>query len=119
MNNSKQQIIDALPEIIRLDQTFEDFAKATGFDLLGFNDAVVIRKKDMACLADDGVISDKTIKVLFENLLAGLDSFYIGSNKYQTFALDNDKNPFGDPKKAKLYGLARSASVSGEISLVA
>ncbi len=111
MSNSKQRIIDSLPEIIRLDQTFDDFAKATGFDLLGFNDAVVIRKKDMACLADDGVISDKTIKALFENLLAGLDSFYIGSNKYQTFVLDNDKNPFGDPSKSKLYGLGRSGCI--------
>lgn len=111
MQDYKKHIIESLPEIIRLDQTFEDFAKAAGFDLMNFNDAVIIRKKDLACLADNGVITEKIIKALFENLLAGMESFYMGTYKYQTFPLDNDKNPFGDPKKAKLYGLARSGMV--------
>lgn len=112
MNKTKQYIVDSLPEIIRLDKTFDSFSEATGFDLLGFNDAVIIRKKDLVCLAEDGTLTDDMLKVLFENLLAGLDSFYIktkaGIHKYETFPLDNAKNPFGESNKSKLYGLGRS-----------
>lgn len=116
MNKNKQHIIDALPEIIRLDKTFDEFSKVTGFDLLGFNDAVIIRKKDLLCLTDDGVVSDTLLKSLFKSLISGLDDFYIktnsGHHKYQTFDLDNNKNPFGDVTKSKLYALARSGMVA-------
>lgn len=107
----KDYIVESLPEIIRLDKTLDEFSKATGFNLLGFNDAVIIRKKDLLCLTDDGVVTDSMLESLFKNMIASLDSFYIKTNsgihQYRTFPLDNDKNPFGDHKKAKLYGLAR------------
>lgn len=115
MKNSKQHIIESLPDIIRLDKTFDEFSKATGFDLHGFNDAVIIRKKDLVCLTTDRVVTDSLLKTIFNSLLASVNDFYIKTNsgyhQYKTFPLDNSKNPFGDPNKAKLYGLARSGHV--------
>jgi len=104
-------IINSLPEIIRLDKTFDEFSKVTGFDLKGFNDAVLINKVDLLSLTD-GVVSDNLLKIIFNNLLSNLSEFKLktltGNHTFHLEPLNNSEHPYGDLSKNRLYTLVKN-----------
>lgn len=110
--DTKQYFRKSLPNIIRLDETFDGFAKATGFNLKGFNDAVVIRKKDMLCLLDDGLTTNCALEALFNCLLTNTERLEVitpnGVHNYRLKVLNNSNNPFGDSSKDRLVVLSRT-----------
>jgi hypothetical protein len=112
----KEHIKKSLPNIIRLDEAFDGFAKSTGFNLKGFNDAVVIRKKDMLCLLDDGLKTNSALEVMINMLSSDSESFGVitprGVHKYHVKQLNNKRNPFGDSSKDRLVVLSRTGFTS-------
>jgi hypothetical protein len=111
--NNFEYIRSKLPNIIRLDEVLDTHARATGFNLQGFNDAVVIRKKDLVCLVKDGLTRNSALEQLFSMLQSNTEYFDIitpiGFHSYHVKFLNNEINPFGDTSKNRLCVLSRSA----------